>query len=412
MTDTSAAAPGTAPANSRHAAWAPIAIAIAAAGFSLRPPITSIGAALGFVPDSTGVDPTVVGWIVTVPLWCYAAGGILTPRLAARWGLVHTVAGALAIMAIGQVVRVAGGAGLLLAGTTVTALATAVVATLLPVIAGRSGAGLTRLTAIYAPAIGIGSAAGAFLTAPVSAATSWRWGLGVWAPLCALALVVWLPARRQSIDAIPYPKTVAVQRTSVPWGRVLSRWQPWLLAVLFAAWAVTAFGVTSWLPSIYQTAGVDRAQAGMLLGIAAAAGIPVAMLLPGMLRRSRPRLPIAFATAIPAAGLVGLWWMPTTLSWLWAVAVGVGLGSLSLVLTLVPLSAPEPEWVTTISAVTHGLGYALAGGGVAALSALHVHIGDWGAILWLLLAMYAVQAAAGVAVLGSRLRPATPARAS
>lgn len=108
---------------------------------------------------------------------------------------------------------------------------------------------------------------------------------------------------------------------------------------------------------------------------------------------------------MPAAGLLGLWRMPTTVPWLLAVAIGVGLGALSLVLTLVPLSTPEPEWATTVSAVTHGLGYALAGGGVATLSALRVHTGGWGPILWSLLAMYVVQAAAGVTALRSRLEP-------
>ncbi|MGO4613418.1 CynX/NimT family MFS transporter [Nocardia sp. 2YAB30] len=409
MTRTQEAAPGTVPAESGGVAWAPVAVAMAAAGFCLRPPITGMGAALGFVPDATGLDPALVGWVVTVPLWCYAAGGILTPRLAARWGPARAVAIALAIMALGQAVRVAGGAGLLLAGTTVTAMATAVVATLLPVIAGRSDAGMARLTAIYVPAIGIGSAAGAFLTAPVSAAASWRWGLGLWAPLCALAAFLWLHAQWWPVERFSFANPSASQGNSVPWCWALRRRLSWSMAFLFAAWAVTAFGVSSWLPSIYRDAGIDSAHAAVLLGIAAVAGLPVATVLPGVLRRScRGRwrdLPIVVATAIPAAGLLGLWRMPTTVPWLWAVAIGVGLGALSLVLTLVPLSTPEPEWATTVSAVTHGLGYALAGGGVATLSALHVHTDDWGPILWSLLAMCVVQVAAGMTALRSGLEP-------
>ncbi|MFQ6395314.1 CynX/NimT family MFS transporter [Nocardia sp. KC 131] len=408
MTSTRGAVPSHLPTGSGAVVWAPLAVAMAAAGFSLRPPITGVGAALGFIPETTGLNQAVLGWVVSVPLWCYAVGGVLAPWLSTRWGPIRTVAVALAIMTVGQIVRVAGGAGLLLAGTMVTASATAVVAPLLPAIAGSSGARMTRLTAIYAPAIGIGSAAGAFVTAPVSAATSWRWGLGLWAPLCAVALVLWLGAqRRPAYTAVLRP--AAAQSVSVRWGLALRRRLSWSMAFLFGAWAVTAFGIMSWLPSIYRDAGIDGAQAGFLLGLAAVAGIPVAVVLPGWLRRScRGRwrdAPIVVGTAIPSAGLLGLWRIPTTAPWLWAVAIGAGLGALSLTLTLIPLSAPEPQWATTISAVTHGLGYALAGGGVAALSALHVHTGGWGPIVWLLLVMCVVQAVAGMTALRSGITP-------
>lgn len=397
--------------------WAPLAITMAAAGFSLRPPITAMGAALGFVPESAEFDPTILGWVVTVPLWCYAVGGALTPRLAARWGAARTATAALAVMTAGQAVRVTGGAATLLAGTTVTALATAVLATLLPVLAARSGNRMSRLTAIYAPAIGIGSAAGAFATAPLSAASSWRWGLALWAPLCALALTFWLCARWQPDDAgaDAYARTPAVVDTSAgagarggggvlvlggPGGRLA-----WAMALLFGAWAVGAFAVMSWLPSIYRDAGVEGTWAGVLLGLAAAAGIPVAVVLPGWVRRVRGGpardMPILVVTALPAAGLLGLWWAPTVAPWLWAIGVGVGLGGLSLILTLIPLSAPGPRAATALSAVTHGVGYTVAGGGVALLSMLRVHLDDWATILWILLAACVIQAVAGATALRS-----------
>lgn len=425
--------------------WLPLAIAMAAAGFSLRPPITALGAALGFVPETAEFDPAVLGWVVTVPLWCYALGGVLTPRAAARWGTARTVTAALAVMTAGQLLRVTGGAVALLAGTTITALATAVLATLLPVLAARSGALMPRLTAIYAPAIGIGSAAGAFATAPISAASSWRWGLALWAPLCAVALALWLRARWQPNTPAPSPpaRTDATQSTRTSDGHDRGSWTgddaaqstrtsedraghdrgsrgggvvslrgriwgsrlAWAMAVLFGGWAVGAFAVMSWLPSIYRDAGVDGTWAGVLLGLAAAAGIPVAVVLPGWVRRAwggpGRDIPILAVTGLPAVGLLGLWWAPAVVPWLWAIGVGVGLGGLSLILTLIPLSAPGPRPATTLSAVTHGAGYAVAGGGVAALSTLRVHSDDWGPIIWILLAACVIQAVAGATVLRS-----------
>ncbi|WP_280334637.1 CynX/NimT family MFS transporter [Nocardia wallacei] len=402
--------------------WLPLAIAMAAAGFSLRPPITALGAALGFVPETAEFDPAVLGWVVTVPLWCYALGGVLTPRAAARWGTARTVTAALAVMTAGQLLRVTGGAVALLAGTTITALATAVLATLLPVLAARSGALMPRLTAIYAPAIGIGSAAGAFATAPISAASSWRWGLTLWAPLCAVALALWLRARWQPNTPAPSPpaRTDATQSTRTSAGddrglrgggvvslrgRIWGSRLAWAMAVLFGGWAVGAFAVMSWLPSIYRDAGVDGTWAGVLLGLAAAAGIPVAVVLPGWVRRAwggpGRDIPILAVTGLPAVGLLGLWWAPAVVPWLWAIGVGVGLGGLSLILTLIPLSAPGPRPATTLSAVTHGAGYAVAGGGVAALSTLRVHSDDWGTIIWILLAACVIQAVAGATALRS-----------
>lgn len=379
-------------------AWLLGAAALVLAGFALRPPITGFGAALEFVPAATGIDSAVLGWIVTMPLWCYAVGGLLTPRLAAAWDPAHAFAAALAIMAAGQIVRVAGGPGLLIAGTTVTALATAVVATLLPVLAGRSGHGATRMTALYAPAIGIGSAAGAFLTTPVSAAGSWRWGLALWAPVCAIALVLWLGALRRApapaATAVPAP---SLRRILLPRDRL-----SWALIVLFAAWATTAFGVMNLLPSFYREAGTDPTTAGLLLGIAAAAGLPAAALFPGWVRRAPAgpgrALPLVVATVTPAVGLLGLSRYPQAVPWLWAAMIGIGLGTLSLILSLISLRAPDQGSVTVLSATTHGIGYALAGAGVATQSALHMWSGSWGPVLWLLAGLCLVQLLAGTAV--------------
>ncbi|ONM50142.1 MFS transporter [Nocardia donostiensis] len=386
-------------------AWLFGAAALVAAGFSLRPPITGLGAALEFVPVSAGIDSAVVGWVVTMPLWCYAVGGILTPRLAATWDPARAFAVALMIMAVGQVVRVTGGAGLLVAGTTVTALATAVVATLLPVLAGRSVHGAARLTALYAPAIGVGSAAGAFLTTPVSAAGSWRWGLGLWAGVCGVAVLLWLYALRRNPDPGLVAGPAAPRSPSLRWSVVPRGRLSWSLVVLFAAWATTAFGVMSLLPSFYHEAGIDPATAGLLLGIAAAAGLPAATLFPGWVRRAHGPgrdLPLVAATVIPAVGLLGLYRFPDTVPWLWAAAIGVGLGTLSLILTLIPLRAPDPGSVTVLSATTHGVGYALAGVGVATQSALYVWSGSWGPVIWLLSALCLVQLVAGMAVPRSR----------
>ncbi|WP_157120244.1 hypothetical protein [Nocardia fusca] len=193
-------------------AWLLGAAALVLAGFALRPPITGLGAALEFVPAATGIDSAVLGWIVTMPLWCYAVGGLLTPRLAAAWDPAHAFAAALAIMAAGQIVRVAGGPGLLIAGT----------------------------------------------------------------------------------QAVP---------------------------------------------------------------------------------------------------------------WLWAAMIGVGLGTLSLTLSLISLRAPDPDSVTVLSATTHGIGYALAGAGVATQSALHLWSGSWEPVLWLLAGLCLVQLLAGTAVPQPPRRP-------
>ncbi|MET8797529.1 hypothetical protein ABZV91_13960 [Nocardia sp. NPDC004568] len=167
--------------------------------------------------------------------------------------------------------------------------------------------------------------------------------------------------------------------------------------MLFAAWATTAFGVMSLLPSFYREAGIDPATAGLLLGIAAAAWLPAAALFPGWVRRA-PTLLLVVATVTPALGLLGLSRYPQTVPWLWAAAIGVGLGTLSLILSLISLCAPDPASVTVLSATTHGIGYALAGVGVATQSALHLWSGSWAPVTWLLAGLCLLQLLAGAAV--------------
>jgi MFS transporter, CP family, cyanate transporter len=348
------------------------------------------------LPPSAGLSTAMAGVLAATPPCCYALGGLLAPRIALRLGPARTITVALAVMTASQVVRVLGGTTWLIIGTATTAVATMLVAALLPVLAGATGDGLARLTAVYATAIGVGSTLGAFLTAPVVSASSWHVGLGVWALPCAAALVVWRLAEPC------LPGASQDQRTPNPTRGLLRDPLAWMLTTLFAAWAAVAFTIMAWLPSVYRDAGLSAEAAGALLGLAALVGVPVSAVLPRWTRRMHSGrfryLPVCTVGSVTTLGVLGLLWAPASLPWIWAAALGVGLGTLSLVMTLVPLRVPERASITAVSAMTQGVGYALAGAVGAGIGAVYAASGEWWPMLLIVLALIAVQTAAGVRV--------------
>ncbi|MGH1554400.1 hypothetical protein ACRAWF_28075 [Streptomyces sp. L7] len=108
------AIPGTGPSTR---AWTTrlVVVGIVLAALNLRPAITSLGALLEEVRDGLGMSGSVAGLLTSVPPLCFAAFGVMAPRLARRFGPSTVVcAGMLAITA-GLLIRpyVGGTAGFL-----------------------------------------------------------------------------------------------------------------------------------------------------------------------------------------------------------------------------------------------------------------------------------------------------------
>jgi CP family cyanate transporter-like MFS transporter len=369
-------------------------VAVAAlllAAVNLRLAVTSIGPVLGEIQRGLGMNATVAGLLTSLPVVCFATGGLTAPRLARRFGAGPVITAGLLVLTVGLAVRpfMPGTVGFI----AVSALALAGIAAvnvLLPVIVkerfpDRVGA----MTGLYSVALNLGATVAAGTTVPVThlLGDDWRLGLAAWAVIAVLALPPWLALG-------PAPAAPASEQAEVRVGR-----HPvaWALAAYFGLQSTSAYVVIGWLPEIYRDAGLSAQTAGLLFAVTSLLAVPLSFLLSAYAGRLRSQSAIAAVLgAFGIAGYAGLWAAPAAAPWVWAVCLGVGNCAFPLVLTMIALRGRTPATVARLSAFAQSIGYVIAIPGPILVGFLHDRTGGWRVPLTLLVLLMIPQIIAGM----------------
>ncbi|MCQ9133509.1 CynX/NimT family MFS transporter [Streptomyces hilarionis] len=416
-TTTSAAAPsslrapveGARPARVAPRAWTArlLVVGIVLAALNLRPAITSLGALLEEVRDGLGMSGSVAGLLTSVPPLCFAAFGVMAPRLARRFGPGAVVCAGMAAITAGLLARpYLGGAVGFLAATAFALMGIAVSNVLMPVIVKRHFPDrVGSMTGLYSMALALGTSAAAAVTVPMTEALggSWRTGLAVWAGLAAAAVLPWLPLVRdrgtEAGDAAPGPAHEHARGTRSPAGalRVTRSRTAWALAVFFGLQATAAYITMGWMPQIFRDAGVSASTAGVLLAVTMAMGVPLAFVIPRVATRLPHQGPIV--VALGGCGLVGyagLYLAPAAGAWAWAVLLGIANCAFPLALTMVGMRARTGAGVAQLSAFAQSTGYLISIPGPLLVGVLYQHSGGWDLPLVLMAALMVPQTVVGV----------------
>ena len=362
-----------------------IGVAIVLTGLNLRTAVNSVGPVLQELEEGLGLSSGQAGLITTMPLICFAALGFAGPPLSARFRDSSVLAGALLVMAVGVVLRAAAGSlWLFLAGTVLAMTGGALGNVLLPSLVKRYFPDRTGLlVGAYGTALTVGGAIAAVSTAPIAAAVGaegWRWGLGCWAVVAALAAIPWL-----AVPAAPGASRgmhVAVRMRALVRSPLAIA-----LAAFFGLQAMQAYILVGWLAQYLRDVGVSAAAAGLLLGLNLLVAIPLNAVVPGLTVRAHLQRPLLLAfLAFYVAGWTGLWIAPRAAPWLWVVLLSGGMASFSMVLTLIGLRARTAETTAALSTVTQGWGYLLAGAGPLLVGVLRGNTGSYTGMFVILLA--------------------------
>ncbi|YCH05910.1 MFS transporter [Arthrobacter sp. alpha11c] len=324
---------------------------------------------------------------------------------------------ALLVLAAALIVRVLVPA-LLLPGTFLAGMAIMTASVLVPQIV-KANHGTGWWTGLCTMGFGLGAALGAGLVQPFAQAFggSLAWALAVWAvPALVGACLIHRSGGRStsagtsagkagsaagdvmSLTQDPPSPSVMPAPVEPPEVTPLRKQRTaWAVTAFFGLQAMLYFAITSWLAVYLVSKGLSSADAAALLAWFSLAGLPASLLAPvlagrpAILRIMAPGLGLAVALA-----LLGVLAAPAGLQFVMVGILGVvqsaGFG---LAMALVVIRASGPQTAGKLSAMSQGLGFALASLGPLVAGLLHTWTGGWDVTFWALAAEALILAAAG-----------------
>jgi CP family cyanate transporter-like MFS transporter len=377
--------------------------------------------------------------LASVPVLCFAVFSAAAAPLSRRFGEERVLEGALAVLAVGLLLRGAAPGVMLFPGTALAAAAIALMNVLLPsLVKRRDPARAGLLIGIYLLSLSAGSILSSLIAIPVYRASggSARLTLGLWALPAIAAAVAWLPqwsyrtrpagpAAAPLAAAPPGPAAsgpvvsgpvapVAVRPAAVAGRpgrpgrlRIHRHALTWQVTAFFGLQSLAFYAALSWLPTMFRDRGASAEHAGDLLALMNFGGAVTALLIPVLAHRApSQRVLIAATTAASAVGLAGVWFAPLAESAGWILVLGLGQGaSLSLAIYFTMARAPDPVTAASLSAFAQGAGYLVATAGPLVVGFLHAATGSWTIPVAALLAVTGFQLVAGLQAARARTIP-------
>jgi cyanate permease len=387
---TTAAAPAT-----RGLSTLVLGLSLLVVAANLRPTLTALGPVLGLVAHDTGLSPSALGLLGSVPLIAFAGVSPFVQLLSRRWGPDHTVFAATVVMLVATALRSLPGPTLSLwAGTIALGAGIAVCNVLVPALVKRDfPREVPLMTGAYTATLSLSAALASGLALPIGERGGWRVGIGVWGLVGVLALLAWLPRLRthQRDAPLPVPPvepgTPAAGRRSV-WRSPLA----WQVTAFMGTQAIFFYLLVTWLPSIEVARGVSPVRAGWDLFLFQATGIVGGLLVSLAMRGRRDhRLAGAGLSLGMALAMLGLLLLPD-LDALWLVLAGLSSGaSLVVALSFVAERSRTAAEAARLSGMVQSVGYLLGIIGPIGAGALFQATGGWGSTLVAIVAVNLVQ---------------------
>lgn len=367
---------------------------------NLRGPFVAVPPVVDVIQAELGFSPVILGLLTSIPVLCFAVAASLASLTARKFGAEFAVTLTILGVLAGVIVRSAGGAALVIAGTVIIGLAITVGNIAVPLIIRRDFSPMRQGTAmgVYTAALNIGSFLTSMVTAPLAELAGWRVALALVGILAVVAIVFW--ALAVGPRAAFVPSGVTVSGGDVHPAVKGAGWITAGLTAGFTGQAFSYYAVTAWLPSyLNDELGMSAAAAGagsslfQIFAIVGGLGVPFAA---------------KYFSTTTAAVTLGLMWaavpaglmLAPDLWWLWSISGGIAQGGgITLIFIAIIKLAKDQASAGRMSATVQGLGYCFAAVAPPLIGFVHNTTGSWTPALLVILAstlMFFVGTAASV----------------
>ncbi len=392
-------------------------LGIVLVALSMRTAVGVIGPVFAAISDDLGLGVIVLSFIGAAPPIGFAVAGLVVPALTRRWGLEAALLAALAAILLGQGLRaLSQEAVVLVASTMIAVIGIGAANVLLPPLVRRYfPERISSVTSLYLVLMGISASVPAFTAVQLSDAFGWRIAVGMWVLLPVLAMLPWLSMLRAPRPVEPIavepiaaePIVVEFDDGDEPVAAPVRRavWASptvWAITAALGLSSISVYVAMAYLPAMLIAAGIAPAVAGAALGVLLVVGIPEAVLVPLLARRSATVLPmIVIAALCGIAGWGGMLVAPAVAPILWAVLIGLVPITFPLALLLVNTRTRSHRVTVSVSAFVQGVGYVVAGLFSFGMGLVHDAAGDWAIPTVLLIASTGL-AVPAIVILGRR----------
>jgi CP family cyanate transporter-like MFS transporter len=357
------------------------------------PVIRDAQTVLHFGPATAGI----VGTLVTL---CFAVFALLAPLVARLVGLERTAVLALTFTTVGVVLcSLAPSTGVLIAATLV---AFAGVGTsnviVIPLVKEYFGDRLKTLSTTYMFALQFGQFMAPLLAVPLAVSFGWRIAIGAWSITMAVAWLLWIIVAIRARHVAGAERVAAEKYTDVITEEPRFLWRSsylWGLVLLMGMTALHTYAIVTWLPSMFQDAGLSATNSAILLSLATVTGLAGALIVPGLVLRMKNAYVVVVCTALLVIGYTGMLVATRQGAIIWALALGLGINTFPLCLTLISARARTSREATSTAGVVQGISYFIGCAGPLILGILNQNTGSWNDAYVFLLATLVITLVSG-----------------
>lgn len=374
---------------------AAVIVGLVLMGIGLRYTITGMSPLLSDVRAALSIDTAGATLLGMLPTLSFGIGGFLAPVLVRRWGPEATALAAVALAAVGALIRPFAGAAVPFFVLTVAALVGMGLGNVTgaPLVKKYFPDRQATMITLFSLLMQAGATLPAMTALPLASAIGWQGSLASWGLLSLIAVVPWavqyVAALRRRAQAGSTSVGSAAPSAKLGFGALVKSPVAWGTAVFYAMASLNTYAMLAWLPTILaQYMGLTKGEAAAAFSIFTFMTLPMAVITPILANRLKNPTWLAVALAATApAGYLGLL-THVGPAWVWVFVAGISGGAFPLAIAMFNLRTRTTAGSAGVGGFAMGIGYLAGTLGPLLGGWLFAATGGWSVPLWVYVATF------------------------